>query len=382
MNDNGQLSVAVVGLGRMGAAMLEKLAEHGFRAAGWTRSAAEGSLADTVRGRDVVVLALFDAEACRDVLKRVDAELAGVGVVVNTATVAPQEAADLSTTVRQAGGRYAHAPVLGSVGAVRSGSLTAIAGGDVDAPGVRAVLGSVAAHVVDAPGVAEAAALKLVAAAALASALDGIGTAWAAARALGVPDEQAVDVLTRTAFGGLVTSKRDLLLGEGEPGRADFAVGALAKDLELIAGAVPETPRTLAAVLERAAVVSEDDDVAVLAVPDRDSVLAPLHAYVRGHATRDPAHFREAFLPTAHIEGMRDGAFVSWDLDTYTALFDGRPDPREPEFVRTIDEVDVDGTVATATMTLIHGDDRFTDKFVLVRAGSGWRIANKVYHHR
>ena len=56
-----------------------------------------------------------------------------------------------------------------------------------------------------------------------------------------------------------------------------------------------------------------------------DDVLVPLRAYIRGHATGDPAHFREAFLSTAHIEGLRDGTFVSWRLDDYCALFDGQP---------------------------------------------------------
>lgn len=45
-----------------------------------------------------------------------------------------------------------------------------------------------------------------------------------------------------------------------------------------------------------------------------DDVLAPLRAYIRGHATGDPAHFREAFLPAARVEGVRDGIFASWAL--------------------------------------------------------------------
>jgi putative lumazine-binding protein len=111
-----------------------------------------------------------------------------------------------------------------------------------------------------------------------------------------------------------------------------------------------------------------------------DDVLAPLRAYIRGHATGDPACFRAAFLPTAHIEGIRDGAFVSWPLDVYCALFDGRPAPDEPSRSRRIDAVDVHGSVATATMTLRHGPDTFTDVFLLVRADGHWRIANKAYH--
>lgn len=111
-----------------------------------------------------------------------------------------------------------------------------------------------------------------------------------------------------------------------------------------------------------------------------DDVLVPLRAYIRGHATGDPAHFREAFLPTAHIEGMRDGTFVSWSLDDYCALFHGQPAPDEQARSRRIDSVDVHGTVATASMTLRHSADTFTDVFLLVHAHGQWRIANKAYH--
>ena len=109
-------------------------------------------------------------------------------------------------------------------------------------------------------------------------------------------------------------------------------------------------------------------------------VLRPLNAYVRGHATGDPAHFRDAFLPSAHIEGIRDGAFVSWPLEDYCALFTGSPAPDEKDRVRRLDSVEVHGTVGTATMTLIHRPDTFTDVFLLVHVDGAWKIANKVYH--
>jgi Putative lumazine-binding len=38
-----------------------------------------------------------------------------------------------------------------------------------------------------------------------------------------------------------------------------------------------------------------------------DPVRVHLKNYLMGHATGDPAYMRKAFLPTAHIEGMRDG---------------------------------------------------------------------------
>jgi hypothetical protein len=110
-----------------------------------------------------------------------------------------------------------------------------------------------------------------------------------------------------------------------------------------------------------------------------EAVLAPLHAYALGHATGSPDHFIEAFRPTAHIEGIRDGAFASWDLPTYCALFSG-PAPDEHRRRRVVDDVRVFGSVATATMTLHHGADTFTDVFLLVSEAGRWQIANKVYH--
>lgn len=111
-----------------------------------------------------------------------------------------------------------------------------------------------------------------------------------------------------------------------------------------------------------------------------DELLQPLHAYALGHATGSPEHFRRAFRDTAHIEGIRDGAFASWDLETYCGLFHG-PAEDEEERSRVVDSVQMTGTIATAAMTLHHGENLFTDLFLLVRDADGWRIANKVYHH-
>jgi hypothetical protein len=70
------------------------------------------------------------------------------------------------------------------------------------------------------------------------------------------------------------------------------------------------------------------------------------------------------------------------DRARYCALFGGQPDPDEPARSRRIDAVDVHSTVATASMTLWHGADTFTDVFLLVHADGRWRIANEAYHRR
>jgi len=89
---------------------------------------------------------------------------------------------------------------------------------------------------------------------------------------------------------------------------------------------------------------------------------------------------RAAFLPTAHIEGIRNGVFPSWTVDQYVAGFRGTPAPDEASRVRTIELVDRSGTAAMVKATLKHGTTRFTDYFVLLKSDGRWLIANKVYH--
>jgi len=116
---------------------------------------------------------------------------------------------------------------------------------------------------------------------------------------------------------------------------------------------------------------------------DHVSVRTTLEHYLRGHATGDPTYMRKAFLPTAHIEGIREGSFTSWTLDEYCALFTGTPVADESTRQRNIDTIDVSGMAAYAKATLVHGDVIFTDYFVLLKVDSEWKIANKVYNaHR
>ena len=102
--------------------------------------------------------------------------------------------------------------------------------------------------------------------------------------------------------------------------------------------------------------------------------------YFRGHATANADTMRAAFLPTAHIEGIRNGAFTSWTVDQYVANFRGTPAQDESGRTRAIDVVDKTGTAAMVKATLEHGATTFTDYFVLLKSDGKWLIANKVYH--
>ncbi|MEV5885036.1 nuclear transport factor 2 family protein [Streptomyces sp. NPDC052020] len=378
-------TITVLGLGRMGTAVATRLADQDWDVVGWTRSGRPAGAVvtaddpdDAVAKADVVLLALFDGPACRQVVDRVRGSLRADAVVLNISTIAPAEAAGLA---RDLGASYVHAPVLGSVPAVAAGSLHILAAADQGAfDRVRPVLEALGTvrRVDDA---ATAAALKLIANNSLAGAVLALRDALRQADALGLPRAQVLDVLELGQLGGLVARKRPFLTGEpADAAAAAFTVGALAKDMALLAAATGVPLRSAAELAGSPAGPEADIAVAATVPAVDDAVLEPLRAYIRGHATGDPAHFRDAFLPTAHIEGLRDGVFVSWPLEEYCTLFNGRPAPDEPARSRRIEAVDVHGTVATATMTLWHGADTFSDIFLLVRVDGGWRIANKAYH--
>ncbi len=106
----------------------------------------------------------------------------------------------------------------------------------------------------------------------------------------------------------------------------------------------------------------------------------PLEAYIKGHATGDAAYMRQAFLPTAHIESMRDGTFTSWALDEYCQRFKGSPAADEATRRRSIDFIDIGGAAACAKITLVHGANTFIDYFVLLKTVDGWKIANKAFY--
>ena len=236
----------------------------------------------------------------------------------------------------------------------------------------------------------------------LGDSLASLRRALARGDALGLPRDAVLDVVGRSVLGRFVDGRRDVLDARAARPQGTFAAGALAKDLALLASAtdtVSDARASLATLLAAGTLEAGDDisvvgvaaqelgwladarlDVSTEVVVDAD-VLRPLHAYALAHATGDPASLDVAFLPTAHVDGYRDGELVSWTLDEFRGVFTGSPAADETTRSRRVERLDVRGSAATAVMTLHHGDVDFTDVFVLLRdPGSGrWRIASKAY---
>lgn len=143
------MRVAILGTGRMGAAMAGRLAGGDFEITVWNRSpdkaaavggeigaAVAGTPAEAASGVEVILASLADDDAVREVhlgstgtLHGIDAEQ----VILETSTVDPSTVQEVATRIVTGGGRLLDSPVSGSVALVEQGSLTAMVGGDSDA---------------------------------------------------------------------------------------------------------------------------------------------------------------------------------------------------------------------------------------------------------
>ncbi|MBJ7358270.1 NAD(P)-binding domain-containing protein [Nocardioides sp.] len=244
--------VSILGLGRMGLAAAERYAAEDWAVTAWSRGGrtvhgvrSAASPGEAAGRGDPVVLFLFDGPSCLEVLAAAVPGLRSGTLVVNTATTAPDEAERCDLLVRDAGGRYVHAPVLGSVPAVRAGTLVAFAGGaEDDVDEAADVLAPLVRELVRVPAPGRAAALKLVANTSLGGALAALAETLEVAQGLGVERVEALEVLARGRLAGVVDGSRHRLLGlDRTP--AHFTLAALAKDLRLARDASGVEPAAL-----------------------------------------------------------------------------------------------------------------------------------------
>ena len=232
------MRVAILGTGKMGAAMAKRLAGQGHQLKLWnrTRSRAEAvgvgevasTPADAVRDVEAVISMLTDAAAVRAAYLGPDgaAKAAGDQVFADMSTAGP----DVEKQLEAAVPAFVEAPVLGSVGAILSGTAVVLVGGKKEAvERARPVLSDFGE--VRATGeLGSASALKLIANTMLAGVYALTSELMAAGVAAGLPPEEVFFVLNRIA--PLLTQRKaGFVEHRYEP--VTFALRDALKDLEL-----------------------------------------------------------------------------------------------------------------------------------------------------
>jgi 3-hydroxyisobutyrate dehydrogenase/2-hydroxy-3-oxopropionate reductase len=287
-------TIAVVGIGRMGGAMVGTLRRAGFPVRVWNRTPAgarevadrtgadeAATVVEAVTGADVVISSLADDSAVLETYEGpagLAAGLHGGQVALEMSTIAPRTVRRIGSVVEERGATLLDAPVSGSVPAVERGELTVMVGGDAGAlERARPVLDALASRVFHVGELGSGAIMKL-AVNALVHAIDvGLSEALVLAERAGVARRVAYDVFAAGAGSApFVLYKRDAFEHPDDAPVA-FSLDLMAKDLDLILDLADEAGVTLGQAARNRETVR-----AALAAGFRGRDMSALAVYLRG----------------------------------------------------------------------------------------------------
>jgi 3-hydroxyisobutyrate dehydrogenase len=240
------MKVGIVGLGRMGAAMSQRLREQGFEVVGWDHNAEANKklvagglrIAANPRGvaaeSEIVISSITEDHGVRRIFTGPDgflqADVSGK-LFIEMSTLQPMTGRDLAPLVEARGARLIEAPVLGTIPSVRNGTLLAMVGGRAEAlVRARPVLEKLTRRIVHMGPNGAGYAMKLAANLGLGAYIQAVSESLALGLKQGLTIEQMLDVMADgpTACGWL-KSKADVLRG----GKTDITldIRTLRKDI-------------------------------------------------------------------------------------------------------------------------------------------------------
>lgn len=241
-------TVAVVGLGGMGSRIARRLLDAGHELVVWNRSpdktqpltelgaVAAASPADAARRTEAVITMVADPASLREVTEGPDGIAAGEpDTLIQMTTVSLEATRRLEPLVP----RLLDAPVLGSLNEVEAGTLKVFAGGPEELVERWEPLLSALGDVIRVGPVGAGTAAKLVANSTLLGVLAVLGEALALAKALGLSQEAAFEVLSATPIAAQAERRRQAIESGEFPRRFALALGL--KDANLIREAAQES---------------------------------------------------------------------------------------------------------------------------------------------
>jgi 3-hydroxyisobutyrate dehydrogenase len=261
------MRIGLVGLGRMGAAMRQRLAATGAEVAAFDIAPDRGGVARLEEvAAPLVLLSLPDGKAVEAALAGLLPALPAGAVIADTSTISPLEARDFAARAAASGHAYLDAPVSGGPAGAAAGTLTVMLGGDAAAlerarPGLEHIAARIL-HVGDS-GAGQVA--KLVNNLLVATHLVVAGEALRIGTAAGVPPEALLAVVNAASGRSAATEvnlPRWVLSGSFDSG---FSAGLMRKDARLAlelaraVGAEPVACGAAVAVWQKASLADGDD---------------------------------------------------------------------------------------------------------------------------
>jgi 3-hydroxyisobutyrate dehydrogenase len=287
------MQIGIAGIGKMGAAIAQRLIEVGHKVMAWNRAADKlrpvmaagaavaGSPAELAQANDAVITILTDAAAIDAVYNGTSGLLAGDvrgKLFIEMSTVPPQGQVALAEKVRAKGAALVECPVGGSTGPARQGKLIGLMGAEpADAARAKPILEQLCRRLEHCGPVGTGAVMKLTINMPLMIYWQALGEALALCRPLGLDPARIMDLLSDTSGGPNVLKVRGAgvaaMLKGGDGGPVTFDVDSAIKDLRTMLGEgqargveLPLVERTLACYEEAKRKVSGAAEVSAVSV--------------------------------------------------------------------------------------------------------------------
>ena len=245
------MKIGIAGIGKMGAAIAQRLMEVGHAVTAWNRSAGSlqpvaqagaavaASPAELAGKSEAVITILTDAAAIDAVYQGASGLLAGdVGgrLFIEMSTVAPHTEVALAQTVRAKGAALVECPVGGSTGPARAGKLIGLMGAEpADAARAKPILEQLCRRLEHCGPVGSGALMKLTINMPLMIYWQALGEALALCRPLGLDPARIMEMLSDTSGGPNVLKVRGAAVAEMLAGRdggpVTFDIDSALKDL-------------------------------------------------------------------------------------------------------------------------------------------------------
>ncbi len=266
------MKIGVVGMGRMGTVIAQRLLGFGHAVTVWNRTvektksaaAAGASIAETpsalAAGVDLVLSILTDAAAIKTAYEGKDGLLSGrvTGkLFVEMSTVRPEVQTALAERVQAKGASLIDCPVGGSVGPAKEGKLFGFAGGTAeDVARARPVLDQLCRRVEHVGSVGAGESMKLAINLPLMVWYQALGEALSLCKPLGLEPARLMDIFADTSGGPNVLKSRGPMLAATlagkDPGAVTFDIDSIRKDMRTMIAearalgrALPVTERAL-----------------------------------------------------------------------------------------------------------------------------------------
>lgn len=245
------MKLGVAGIGRMGAAIAERLLKHGHEVTVWNRTRAKAealvplgaklaeSPAALASAADIILSILTDAPAITAAYDGPEGLLSGDirgKLFVEMSTVRPETERALAERVRAKGAALIDCPVGGTTGPARDGKLLGFVGGDAaDLARVQPALEQLCRRIEHVGPVGAGASLKLAINLPLLVYWQAVGEALALCQPLGLDPARLISIFADTSGGPNVLKTRGGMLADAMQGKppasTTFNIDSIRKDM-------------------------------------------------------------------------------------------------------------------------------------------------------